>query len=115
MDELEKRKVETSQAILTGVLWFITVLLSVFTFLSGRRVMLDTYSRFFPGGMRTLERSSLSLLNILVSLPLAFLVIAIVIGGFEYHFRRAGTDESRWMFARTLAVEFGILLLALFL
>jgi hypothetical protein len=115
MDELEKRKGKTQQAILTGILWIITVVLSVFTFLSGRRVVLDIYSRFFPGGIRTLERSSLSLLNILVSLPLAFLVIAIIIGGFEYHFRRAGTEESRWMFARTLAVEFGILILALFL
>jgi hypothetical protein len=65
--------------------------------------------------MQTTERSSLSLLNILVSFPLGFLVIAIIIGGFEFHFRRAGTEESRWMFARTLAVEFGILLLALFL
>jgi hypothetical protein len=115
MEVLEKKKVETSKAILTGALWLITVLLSILTFLSGRRVILDTYSRFFSGGIQTPERSSLSLLNILVSFPLGFLVIAIVIGGFEYHFRRAGTEESRWMFARTLAVEFGILLLALFL
>lgn len=115
MDDLETRKHKTQQAILTGILWILTVILGALSFLSGRRLVLDTFSRFFSGGVRTVERSGLSLLNIMISLPLAFLVIAIVIGGFEYHFRRAGTKESRWMFARTFGVELGILLLALFL
>jgi hypothetical protein len=41
--------------------------------------------------------------------------IAVIIGGFEFHFRRAGQAESWQLFARTLAVELGILLLALFI
>jgi len=115
MEEFTDIKTKSRQAVLSGTLWLVTVILGVLTFFAGRRVILSTYSRFFPGGMRTQETSSYSLMNILISMPLAFLVIAIIIGGFEYHFRRTGTQESRWLFARTLAIEVGILLLALFL
>ena len=115
MNETTDLKEKSQQAVITGALWLLTVALGVVSFFTGRRVLLDTYNRFFPGNLVADGRESLSLMNILVSFPLAILVIAIVIGGFEYHFRKAGTQESRWLFARTLAVEAGFLLLALFL
>ena len=115
MEEPLDLKSKTRQGILTGILWLLTVVLGVLSFFSGRRVILETHSRFTAGEIPMVGDSGFSLMNILVSFVLAFLVIAIVIGGFEYHFRRAGTEESRWMFARTLAVEAGILLLAFFL
>lgn len=118
MDEFENIKQKTQQSILTGVLWLVTVILGALSFFAGRRMVLSTFSRFTylsPAGGAQTGQDAYSLVNILVSFPLAILVIAIIIGGFEYHFRRAGTEASRWMFARTLAVETGILLLALFL
>lgn len=82
-------------------------------------MILRTYSRFFPENAiaASFGRGSYSLLNILVSITLAMLVIAIVIGGFEFHLRdkHLGSEKSRWLFARTLAVEVGFLLLALFI
>ena len=115
MEETIDIRTKTRKAVVSGVLWLVTVVLGVLAALAGRRLALDTHSRFFPGGTRTLGTSAYSLMNIIVSLTMAFLVIAIVIGGFEYHFRRSGTEESHRMFARTLAVEAGLLLLALFL
>ena len=115
MDELAHLKERPRQAAITAGLWLLTVALGIVSFFAGRRVFLDTYSRFFPGNLSPDSRNGLSLMNILASFPMAILVIAIVIGGFEYHFRKAGTQESRWMFAYTLAVEAGFMLLALYL
>lgn len=115
MNESTNLKEKSRQAIITAVLWLLTVALAIASFFAGRRVLLSTYNRFFPGYLAADSRDGLSLMNILVSLPLAILVIAIVIGGFEFHFRKAGSQDSRWMFAYTLAVEAGFLLLALFL
>ncbi len=116
MNETTDFKEKSQQAVITSALWLLTVALGVVSFFTGRRVLLYTFNRFFPGNLvADSGDGGLSLMNILVSIPLAILVIAIVIGGFEFHFRKAGTQESRWMFARTLAVEAGFLLLALFL
>jgi uncharacterized membrane protein HdeD (DUF308 family) len=115
MELPEKQKTNTWIYVLTGVLYLITAVLGIMSFLAGRRTVLSTLSRFGAGGSQNTAQNPFSLFNILVSFPLAFLVIAIVIGGFEYHHRNAGTKESWRMFSKTLGVEFGILLLALFL
>ena len=118
MDLLEEHQKKTRETILTGVIWLLTSVLGVLAALAGRSVILVTYGRFFPGTIQEASSNPLSILNILVTLPLAFLAIAIIIGGFEYHLggrRKAGTNESNLMFARTLAVEIGFLLLAFFL
>lgn len=98
-------------------IWFLTAFLSVFVFTAGRSMIGRTYTRFFPWDAWRVQtgQGGLSLLNILISLPLAILVIAIIIGGFEYQHRNMGNPEGWRMLARTLAVEAGILLLALYL
>lgn len=98
-------------------IWLLTAVLSVLVFLSGRVMVIRTYTRFFPlDAWRFQEgQGSLSLVNIMISFPLAALVIVIMIGGFEYQHRYMGTSEGWKMLARTLAVECGILLLASFL
>jgi hypothetical protein len=103
--------------ILAYGLWFSTAVLSVFTFLAGREIIIRTYIRFFPLDAWRFQgaQDSLSLLNILISLPLASLMIAIIIGGFEYQHRFMGKPGAWRLLARTLAFETGILLLALFL
>lgn len=102
---------------LTYGLWFLSAVLSVFVFIAGREMIIRTYLRFFPGDAWRMQQGQggLSLINILISLPLAMLVIAIIIGGFEYQHRNMG-KPSAWLFlSRTLAVEIGFLLLALYL
>ena len=98
-------------------IWLLTAFLSVIVFTAGRSVIVRTYTRFFPWDARLIQegQGGLSLINILISLPLAMLVIAIIIGGFEYQHRYKGTSQGWKMLARTLAVEVGVLLLALYL
>lgn len=98
-------------------IWFITAILGVFSFFAGRAIIIRTYLRFFPWDAGNIQagQSGLPMLNILISLPLAMLVIAIIIGGFEYQHRNVNKPEAWQFLARTLAVECGILLLALFL
>jgi hypothetical protein len=91
-------------------LWFVSAALSVLTYLAGRAMIIRTYVRFFP-----LDVGSLSLVNIVVSMAMAILPIAIIIGGFEYQHRNMGKPQGWVMLARTLAVEIGILLLALYI
>ena len=98
-------------------IWLITAILSVFVFMAGRAMIVRTYTRFFPWDAYLVQagQGGLSLVNILFSLPLAMLVIAIIIGGFEYQHRYKGSPEGWRMLSRTLAVELGFLLLALYL
>ena len=98
-------------------LWLVTAVLSVPVFLAGRALLIRTFVRFFPWQAWRLAEGtgSLSLANILISMPMAILVIAIIIGGFEYQTRNMGEPRAWTMLSRTLAVEIGILLLALFL
>lgn len=91
-------------------LWFVSAALSVLTYLAGRAMIIRTYARFFPFDM-----GSLSLVTIVVSIAMAILPIAIIIGGFEYQHRYMGKPQAWVMLARTLAVEIGILLLALYI
>ena len=115
MDEHMNTKRKTQQVLLTGTLWLVTTILAGLSFFAGRRIVLNTLDRFFSSALSETGPDGYSLMNILVSFTLAFLFIAIVIGGFEYHYRKGGTEESWWMFTRTLAVELGILLIALFI
>jgi len=94
-------------------LWLLTAALSAIMFLAGREMIIRTYLRFFPWDSWRLQagQGGLSLVNVLVSLPLASLVILIVIGGFEYQHHKMGQPRAWQMRARTLAVELGILLL----
>lgn len=118
MDLLEEHQKKTKETVIAAALWLLTAVLGVAGSLAGRQVILVTYGRFYPGTIQEASQNPLSFLNILITLPLAFLAIAIIIGGFEYHLggrKKAGTQESYWMFARTLAVELGFLFLAVFL
>jgi hypothetical protein len=97
--------------------WLVSAVLAVLVFIAGRELVIRTYTRFFPWDAWRVQmgQGGLSLINIMISLPLTALVIAIIIGGFEYQHRNMGTPEAWQMLARTLAVEIGILLLALYL
>ncbi len=97
-------------------MWLVSAIMSVMVFMAGREIIIRTYTRFFPLDAWRFQsgQGSLSLINILVSFPLATLVIAIVIGGFEYQHKNMGQPRAWRILARTLALEIGILLLALY-
>jgi hypothetical protein len=99
------------------IFWFITAFLSIIVFSAGRTLIIRTYTRFFPSDAWLVQQGQggLSLVSILISLPLGMLVIAIIIGGFEYQHRYKGTSKGWHMIARTLALEVGFLMLALYL
>jgi len=99
-------------------LWLLTAVLGVIScFFAGREMIIRTYLRFFPwdAWKLSLAKGGLSLVNVLITFPLATLLIAIIIGGFEYQHHNMGKPQAWRMLARTLAVEFGILLLALYI
>lgn len=98
-------------------LWFVSAALGVLTFLAGREMLIRTYVRFFPWEASRFELGlgSLSLVNSIISLAMAILSIVIIIGGFEYQHRNMGRPQGWVLLARTLAVEIGILLLALYI
>ena len=113
---LEQKQGAGLSALAYGI-WLITAILSVVVFTAGRSLIVRTYTSFFPWDAWLIQdgQGGLSLVNILISLPLAMLVIAIVIGGFEIQHRYKGTPQGWKTLARTLAVEAGFLLLALYL
>jgi len=98
-------------------LWLLTSILSVLVFIAGREMIIRSYTRFFPWEVVRFQtgQGSFSLLNILISLPLAALMITIIIGGFEYQHRSMGQPHAWVWLARTLALECGFLLLALYI
>ena len=91
-------------------LWLATAVLAVLSYLAGREMILRSYVRFFPLG-----EGSYSFINLIVSIALAILPIAIIIGGFEYQHRNMGKPRAWTMLARTFALEIGMLLLALYI
>jgi len=109
-DGILQPKPSPRAVVLAYSLWFVSAALSVLTYLAGREMILRTYARFFPSDM-----GSLSLVTIVVSIAMAILPIAIIIGGFEYQHRNMGKPQAWVILARTLAVEIGILLLALYI
>ena len=115
-DILEPKNNPRAVALAYG-LWLVSAALGVLTFLAGREILIRSYVRFFPWEAQRMQlgMGSLSLVNVIISMTMAILFIAIVIGGFEYQHRNMGTPEGWVMLQRTLAVEFGILLLALYI
>ena len=91
-------------------LWFVTAVLAVLSYLAGREMILRSYVRFFPMG-----QGAFAAINSIISVALAILPIAIIIGGFEYQHRNMGKPQAWVILARTFAVEIGMLLLAFFI
>ncbi|MFQ5616847.1 MAG: hypothetical protein ACE5GO_10380 [Anaerolineales bacterium] len=117
MSYLIEQAKRSKNYVIVGVLWLATVFLGIVSSLAARTMIIRTYLRFFPGEAQAAAQGegALSLLNLMIVFPLALLFIAVVIGGFEYHYRRVGRESSWRLLARALAMELGILLLALYI
>ena len=95
--------------LLAVFLWAFTAILGLMEFSVVRGMVLRIYATFWRVD---LVAPALSAFTIMF---LAIIWIGFVIGGAEYHSRNFGTPKSWKLFARTIAAEVSILLLALYI
>jgi hypothetical protein len=102
--------------VLALVLWIATAALGLVEIWVVREMVLRIYVRFLSDAPIA-ERHYWGghAIGNAVAMIMAVLWIAVAIGGGEYHARHTGEPESWRLFARTLAVELAILVLALFI
>lgn len=115
MEENGLRSSRTWSGALAFVLWAGTAAASLAAIPTVLDIALRVYAAFWGdyGFYGSDYRSALALRNFLV-FPLALLCLAITGGGGEYHYKHFGRPRSWRLFARTIAVEVSIFVLALF-
>jgi hypothetical protein len=103
-------------AVAVFALWLVTAVLGIFEILLVRDMAQRIFARFFAD-----ERAygadywgGLALGQIIVVI-MAIVWIGLVIGAAEYHFKYFGQPRSWRLFARVIAVELAILVLAVFI
>jgi len=107
--ELARR---TLSGMLTFVLWAGTAVLGLYETLLIREMLFRIYARASSIGLKRDYWRALVLGNWAL-VPLSLVWIALVVGGGEYHYKRAGQRSSWKLFGWTIAAEMLILVLAL--
>lgn len=117
-------KVQTSapkklgEYLATYGLWLATAVLAVYEINLVREIVDSIYGRWLIGTDRTSQvRSAFEATAIGqgITVVMAVLAIAIIIGGFEYHSKRVGETKSLKVLAGTLAIQIFILAFGLVL
>lgn len=111
---LQSKKV--GLGLLAFILWAATSVLAFLEILTVRAMVVRIYGRIW-GDYRFYGRANLmgSTLGIGVSFIMGILCLGMIIGTGEYHLKNYGRPKSWELFARTIAVELSILVLALFI
>ncbi len=100
------------QKIVAMGLWLISALLAGYEVFLVRHIVRHTYlwlHEIFVFSPRTVERLTASAIGNLAAVLMAFVAIAIVIGGFDYHWSYAGQRKSYKLLAFTFILELAIL------
>lgn len=105
MNEKSEKQTVT---VIAMVLWLVTAVLSVLALITIRDMFLRTLARF---ALNTLIPAA----NWIILFPMVAFCIAVIIGGFEFHFRNPGSARSWQILSWTFGIEVAILLLALFI
>ncbi|MEA3341120.1 MAG: hypothetical protein U9R15_14240 [Chloroflexota bacterium] len=109
-------RVVPSRLILSGVvafiLWVGTAIVGLYEMFLVREMLFRIYAQTSFTGLRRDYWRALALGNWAL-IPLALVWIALVVGGGEYHYKRAGQRSSWRLFGWTLAAELFILMLPL--
>lgn len=115
-EEKALRVGKVGMGILAFVLWILTAALGLIEIWIVREMTLRVYARFFAdeAARADVYWGSVAVGNWLVFI-LAIVWVALVIGGGEYHVKHFGKPKSWRLFARTIAVQLSILVLALFI
>ena len=90
------------------VLWLATAALSVVCLLTVRTIIFTILTSFALNSL-------IPAANWMIMFLMVAFCIAVIIGGFEFHFRHPGTARSWQIFSWTIGIEAAILLLALFI
>ncbi|MDX9953779.1 MAG: hypothetical protein RBT75_06775 [Anaerolineae bacterium] len=103
-------------AILTLGLWLLTIALTLLTITVLLDVLMRVYAAFWADGgfYSRATQTAIGIRQVLV-LPLGIIVVIVAIGGAEYHREHFNTRQSWRLFARTFAVQAGLLLLGVFI
>jgi hypothetical protein len=103
-------------SIIAFTLWLLTAVLALWEIFVIREMALRFYIHFLPIGIGQRAASGgAAVLGTWIFLPLVILFIAVAIGGAEYHYRRVGQPRSWQVLGWTLAAEWSILVLAIFI
>ncbi|OQB00990.1 MAG: hypothetical protein BWY25_01462 [Chloroflexi bacterium ADurb.Bin222] len=112
---MEKKQDFRLVALAVG-LWLLTVVLTFYAIVNLLEVLMRVYAAFWAdGGFYSPATQAAIGLRQFLLLPLGFLGVAITIGGAEYHREHFNTRQSWRLFARTLGVQLGLLLLGVFI
>ena len=103
-------------ALVTFILWAFTAILGLFEIVIIRDMVLRVYARFFASGQAYGADywGGVALGQVLVVI-LAIVWIGLVLGAAEYHYKHFGQPKSWRLFARVIAVQLAILVLAVFI
>jgi hypothetical protein len=99
-------------------LWLATAILAVYEINLVREIVDSIYGRWLSSTDRSSQVRTAFAATALgqgITIVMAILAIAIVIGGFEYHCKRVGETRSLRILAGTLAVQIFILAFGLVL
>lgn len=111
-----KTSTELAGKVLSGalafVLWAATAALGLYEILLIREMLFRLYVRISSSGLGKDFWQALALGNWAL-IPLSLLWIVLVIGGGEYHYKRAGQRSSWKLLGWTIAAEMLILVLVL--
>lgn len=110
----ESRK--PSDYLATYGLWLGTVILAIYEISLVREIILSIYAWFLVISDRTAQVRAdfqAAALGQGVTIVMAILAIAIIIGGFEYHHRRVGDPKALKILLWTLGVQIVILAIGL--
>jgi hypothetical protein len=107
---------KVSSGVVALVLWVATAALGLFDIWVIHEMAQRVFARFSVNGSASEHDywGGVVLGNWVVFI-LAVVWIGLVIGGGEYHYKYVGQPKSWRLFARTIAVELSILVLALFI
>ncbi len=102
--------------VLTVGLWLLTLVLMLVTTVALLDVLMRVYAAFWADGgfYSAATQTAIGIRQVLV-LPLGIIAVIVTIGGAEYHREHFNTRQSWRTFARTLAVQGGIILLSTFI
>ena len=113
--DIEAKDKPSVQAATLG-LWLATAVLGFLALPKALNILLRIYAGFWGDyGFYGRTYSTAVALRQFLVLPLAMIVIAVIIGGAEYHYRHIGEPRSWRLFAQTLGAELAIFLMAMFI
>ncbi len=102
---------KTMRVILASGLWVATAALGFLAIPTLLEIILTLYAFFVSGDPSTKAFYGGVGLRTALTLPVACLYLAVVVGGVEYHIRHFDEPDSWQLFTRTLAAESGVFII----